>query len=180
MNLINISTFDDIKIKQKTLVICDIDETILKFDIITPKWWKDTFNFYYQKTKKYDLADTKTYECWIDYIMNNKPIATDYNGLINLFNQVKETDSELIFVTARRNDLIEITNEHLSYININNFNYKIYHIGDIPKGKFIKTNIQIDSYNSVIFIDDLITNLESVYEFNNKVTLYKFNINYTL
>jgi hypothetical protein len=175
MNIININTFNEITINNKTLVICDIDETILKFDNINSKWWKDTFNYYYSLSNNYDYADNKTLECWKEFIINNKPKPTDYKGLINLFNNINTTNSELIFVTARSNDLINITNIHFKDINITNLNYKIYHIGDISKGEFIKLNILINEFNNVIFIDDLITNLESVYDnFNNKIILYKF------
>ncbi len=174
---ININTFDEITIKPKTLIICDIDETILKFDIISPKWWKETFNYYYLISNNYDYSDTKTLELWTEYIKNNKPKAIDYKGLVNLFNKLSETNSELIFVTSRLKDLKDITEKHFDSINITNFNYKIYHIGEIPKGEFIKSNIQTNIFEHIIFIDDLITNLESVYEnFGNKIILYKFNL----
>ncbi len=175
MNIININTFDEIIIKLKTLIICDIDETILKFDNINENWWKETFNNYYLKSKNYDYAEAKTLESWTHYIKTNKPKATDYKGLSNLFDKIAQTESKLIFVTARENNLANITKNHFDCINISNFDYSIYHIGGIPKGEFIKSNIQTDTFAQIIFIDDLISNLESVYEnFTDSIILYKF------
>ncbi len=175
MNITNIYTFDKIIIKPNTLIICDIDETILKFDNINEKWWQETFNNYYLKSKNYDYAEAKTLETWTQYIKSNNPKATDYKGLSNLFDKIEQTQSKLIFVTARENNLTNITKNHFDCINISNFDYSIYYIGEIPKGEFIKSNIQTDTFTHIIFIDDLLSNLESVYEnFGNSIILYKF------
>jgi hypothetical protein len=177
MNLVNINSFNEIIIKPNSLIICDIDETILKFDNINPKWWKDTFDYYYSISKDYDFSDAKTLESWTEYIKKNNPIPIDYQGLINFFNKINKNNCELIFITARINELVDLTKHHFNCININNINYKTYHIGDTPKGEFIKSNIQINNYEHTIFIDDLITNLENVYDnFSNKIILYKFNM----
>jgi hypothetical protein len=38
-NYTQISSFQEVKIKTNTLVLCDIDETVLRFDGIDKKWW---------------------------------------------------------------------------------------------------------------------------------------------
>lgn len=60
MNLIKltqINKFSEIEIIQNSLVVFDIDDTLIKFDGIDFKWWKNKFNKYYKLTKDYDLAD---------------------------------------------------------------------------------------------------------------------------
>ncbi len=135
MNIIN--TFEEIIIKLNTLIICDIDETILKFDNINEKWWNETFNNYYLKSKNYDYAEAKTLEYWTQYIKINKPQATDYKGLTNLFDEIAQTTSKLIFVTARENNLANTTKNHFDCLNISNFDYSIYHIDVIPKANLL-------------------------------------------
>jgi hypothetical protein len=45
------------------------------------------------------------------------------------------------------------------------------------KGRYIKTNININKYNKIIFIDDTKHNLESVfYEFNGQIECLHFNL----
>jgi hypothetical protein len=179
MNINNITSFYQIDIiKQNSLIVCDIDETILKFDIITPNWWKNTFHYYYSLSSNYDVADAETLACWTEYIKTNNPIATDYNGLIYLFDKANILNSNIIFVTARLPTLIDTTNQHLKFININpdKYNFNIYHIGDKPKGEFLKSYIKNNNYDNIVFIDDLDYNLQSVYEnLGEKVCLYKFS-----
>lgn len=178
MNIININTFDKVIIKPNTLIICDIDDTVLKFEHIDSKWWEKKYDYYLTQSQSNDpeQADSKTLESWIEHVITNNPTHTDSKGFERLLNKIVETKSELIFVTARRIGLEEITKKHFDLVNISNHNYKIYHIGNIPKGKFIKSNIQNDNFSHVIFIDDLNKNLESVFNvFGNKIVLYKFN-----
>lgn len=175
MNVINTNTFDKIIIKPKTLLICDIDDTILKFEHIDSKWWNEKYHYFLAESNNPEQADSKTLECWIEYVITNNPTHTDQVGFQNLLKKISETKSELIFVTARRIGLEEITKKHFDHINISNQDYKIYHIGNVPKGKFIKSNIQFDNFENFVFVDDLDKNLESVYNaMGNKFILYKF------
>jgi hypothetical protein len=45
--------------------VIDFDETIIKFDKINKFWWKNTFEKYYKIYNNYDLADSSTYNKWI-------------------------------------------------------------------------------------------------------------------
>jgi len=175
MEIIPINTFSNINISQNTLILCDIDDTILKFDNINQIWWKNRFNYYYSLSNNYDDADLQVLNEWIDYIEINNPKFTDKNGFIKLLHKINKTNSEIIFITARESYLEKLTQKHFEYVNLSSFNYKIYHIGDVSKGTFINLNFDIEKYSNVIFIDDLDKNLESVYEiFQNKIIKYKF------
>ena len=50
-----INTFDMVKIIRNTLVLCDIDETILAYNDINPLWWKEKNEYYMNMTVFYLL-----------------------------------------------------------------------------------------------------------------------------
>jgi len=181
-----ISTFDSVVIHNNTLVLCDIDETVIHFKSINKQWWSNKFDEYYSQSHDYDLADIKVFEDWITHIKENDPVCTDLVGLTNLLNKLNDMNGTFVFITARNNDelLIELTKIHLQQSGIYDILIDVKELpvyfcgGNISKGQFIKDNINIDDFDHVIFIDDLESNLESVHEtfIDTNITLYKFHI----
>jgi len=113
------------------------------------------------------LSENIIYNQWINIIKNNHPIVLINN---NIFNKIKENKSDFIFLTARKKYLKNITIQHLKYCNIDS--NKIYFSSQ--KGNkllelFSSNEININSYNNIIFVDDLIENIYDVY---NKINIY--------
>jgi len=185
MNVYNISSFDQINIPDNSLILCDIDETVLKYkthsdlslyptEYINSDWWKYKFEYYYDLHLNYDLAECQSYSDWINIINNTHPECTDYIGFGNLLTKLKETNSSIKFITARKSDIEEITINHLN--KINNEKFEIIFCDNTPKGEIIKSDNHIfEGINHIIFIDDLINNIENVYShFGDKITYYQF------
>ena len=148
--------------KKDILFVLDIDETILYFvsenKRINKEWWKSKFNeFYIEYKKDYDYADRATYNEWLDIIKNNNPKHTDKEGLYNIINEYN-----YIFITARDPSLEDITSNHMKHLHINKGN--IYHVGDNSKGKQLVHLLETEyrDIKKVIFIDDLVSNLDDV------------------
>ncbi len=135
-------------IKENTLIICDIDETLLRY--------KKSFNDFYKiKTKKGHDDAKKKYD---EYKRKNVPQFTDYPGFM-LMVHILKNKGELVFLTSRSNE-DEDTRKELSYLGINDY-FKVYYANDKSKGQFIKKHFKIRGKN-VLFIDDFIDNIVSV------------------
>ncbi len=101
-----ISKFEQITIIPSSLVVFDIDETLLKFDGIDQKWWRNKFNKYYTLTKNYDLADSMSHSDWIKIVKIAEPELVD--GKIHDFiDLLYENDCKIILLTAR-NEILHL------------------------------------------------------------------------
>lgn len=148
-----ITSFSNVKLKTNTLIICDIDETLLYIE--KSNIWLTLFCSYWFTDAHY----------------------TDKIGFKNLLSEIERTDSQLCFLTARVNTKqnIKFTKMDFYDLGLNYDDYTVYHCGSIPKGTFIQENIKCSSFNEVIFIDDLDKNIESVKNiFKGKIKCYKF------
>jgi hypothetical protein len=114
-----IDNYDMIVIKKNSFVVFDIDETLIYFENITPLWWKKTFDKYYALFNDYDKADELALNEWESLIVSIKPKPIDIIGLDKLIKQIKQSGSDMIFITARRTYLKNLTLQHLKYCNIN-------------------------------------------------------------
>lgn len=174
MNII--TSFNQLNIKEKTLIILDIDETILMFENINQKWWETTFNKYYKINNDYDLSDELSLKEWEKYINDNIPRHTDEIGFNNIKNNPDVID--IIFLTSRNISLKEITNRHFDILNI--YNRHIIYCNNNNKGNIL-FNEYINKYNNkyknIIFVDDLIQNLYDVKGINNNIDCYLFSNN---
>jgi hypothetical protein len=173
-----IESFSEININTPhTLILCDIDETILKYDDINDMWWKNTISFHMTKLNSYEDSDQLALEEWVYYIHNNKPTHTDFSGFNDLLNKASCNNNELLLLTARNRNLEYITHDHLEHVGIDISKNKILFTNGYSKGDYIKQYIDIFKYNSVIFIDDNIKHLNSVYNtFGNKIKYYMFKM----
>ena len=181
--MITINDFKSIKIKEKSLILLDIDETILYYEGITQEWWNNTYNYYKNLLKNYTHNQLKKLcvKEWSYIVSTSNPCYTDEEGFNNLLKQIDETKSKLIFITARQKNHIYITKQNFNFLNIPYYKYDIYHISGISKGIFIKEllkqNSILQSYKEKIFIDDMQHNIDNVkLQFNDEIICYKFII----
>lgn len=144
-----IKSFEQIldHIALNSLVICDLDNTL--------------FNY---KSRCAIKTDKLIVGCGTDNQCVEKlvPSITDINGFALLCIYLKFYNSKLIFLTARDFKQYESTDIILKHYNLDQ--YDVLYSGSQPKGKFLIENMdKLNSYNKIIFIDDLEENLNSVY-----------------
>lgn len=67
-----ISTFKDIPIKRNTLVLCDIDDTVIVFENLGKKWWRERVDDYYERNDDFEFSEKATLKEWIHQIHKQK------------------------------------------------------------------------------------------------------------
>jgi hypothetical protein len=172
-----ISSFNDIEItKNNTLILCDIDDTILYY----PKCNDNCSEIIeIMKELHYYLTEEEFCKDLIQlrniYKHVNKPTHTDYNGFMNMLCKLREHNGKLLFLTARNSSYHKQTKIQLSQIGIScNDNDIHYTNNTITKGEYIKNNININEWDEIIFIDDYVSFIKSVSELFPQIICYNF------
>lgn len=182
-----ISSFNDVEIiNSNTLVICDIDETLLT-------WNKKSSDFYHKVIDDFSLIDyvikptqeeiNKKAQQWLCmYHRMFSPVMTDEDGFYNLLNRIEKTNSEITFLTARpkNSSTNNFTRKNFLDIGLDYNKYSIHYTDNnsISKGEYIKKNINTSNYNQIIFIDDYEPYIKTVNDILPNVICYKFEADY--
>ena len=178
-NCIKINTFNQIHITSpNTLVICDIDKTLLYWN----KEPEDFYSMVIDDDYEYKLSPEEIYKEATSFLNMYThyfpPIPTDLIGWNNLENQIIETESKLIFLTARTKSISETwTEKNFKDIGLDYNKYQIYYTDNIlSKGDYINQYIDLTPHTDVIFIDDMNFQLDSVYNLDQEIKCYQFEI----
>lgn len=180
-----VSTFDDIPItKKNTLVLCDIDETVLTPAISFKQVYNNELNRLLDlhrvigvNPSTQSLIEEAHKNAVNQYFTNMNtymPIHTDMEGFEDFLVRIENMNSTLMFITARTTQMRQRTEDQLAHLGIDHQKYKIQYSGDIPKGEFIKTHIQLNPYSDVLFIDDKDEFIKSVNSIHPQIKCYKF------
>jgi hypothetical protein len=171
-----INSFDLINISEpNTLVICDIDQTLLY-------WKKKPSELYYLVDEMYPGCSPEEKEKHAEYFLNiyiniHPPTHTDSEGFDKLIKKIENMSSQLIFLTARQKTTETYTKKDFKAIGIDYDKYPVYYTDNlVTKGEYIKNNIELDKYSQIIFIDDYDSYIESVLNLFPKIICYKFEI----
>lgn len=160
-----INSFTQIDIPNvKTLVICDIDETAITFDagIDFCRGLADELN------EPFD-------QIFQMYKSINKPTQTDPEGLAELVDKIKLSQGQLMFLTARNELSHKKTKSDLDSSGLNYEAQPVHYTNNlISKGEYIKTNIKLDDYEKIIFIDDYPSYIQTVLKSNPQIECYLF------
>lgn len=155
MKYLPINTFNKVPLTKNTLVLCDIDDTLITNRTVYLKPKENNSN---KPNIKLDL-----------------PIYIDKNGFFNLLQRLRITESKLYFITSRTEKSKEFTDNQFKLLNIDTNNYPILFCGQTHKSNIVKTHINVGNYNNIIFIDDLTSNLYHMKkEFGDKVNCFLF------
>jgi hypothetical protein len=155
-----IHTFDDVSITNEgTLIVCDIDDTLLKYE--------KNLGYFYKILKHSfpEINDIETHasNLYASYVKDRKPSATDYDGFIRLMKKVLETKSKLIFITSRNECSKGYTEKEFSHIGICYSYFNVYYTNnEVSKGFFMEDKLDMDGIKDLIVIDDQISNLKSI------------------
>jgi len=180
MNWIEINSFDQIPIDLlQTLVICDIDDTLLHFPGLSPEKYKEILEYYNSINQDPEIALNNANKYWSEIFSQTVPVHTDIDGFARLLLKLHTNSGGLCFLTARPGyqSNIEFTRSNFHNLNLNYDAFKIYYSWTIPKGEFIKKqiNINLTDYTNIIFIDDMEYNLLNVKShFGSQIKCYKF------
>jgi Protein of unknown function (DUF2608) len=162
MDIPVIDSFDSIAIVPNTLVICDIDDTLLRIteDENSHSLYSRLHQHYLRITKNPivagKLADNEYYA---QYPMQ----ATDAAGFERMLAKIRQTEGcELVFLTARSPNTVDFTVENFRQIGLVPEDHIVHFSDMIPKGKYTKAKIELAPFAKIVFIDDMKTNLENM------------------
>jgi hypothetical protein len=167
-----IKSLKEIPISRNTLILCDIDDTIIAFDKLGKKWWRERFDDYFERNGDYEFSKQAVLKEWIHQIHKQKPVHVDEEGFTDFMERINLSDSTLVFITARHPDLFGLTSYHLKQLGINS-TIDVHYTDETPKGDYIANVIDFEDFEHVIFIDDMEHNIQSVKRvFGDKVEVY--------
>jgi hypothetical protein len=171
----NINSFSQIdSIKPNSLVVLDIDDTIMKFQHVDTEWWDKIYNQLLPTYKENTYTQVEL--LWTDYVSNNKPVVQDKENLYKFLDTITIRNCQLILLTARDKSISLLTTKHLKECGIDMHWSRIFYSRN--KGselKYIVSTIFPEIQN-IIFVDDLIENLIDIQTVFNTVELSKYNL----
>ena len=141
-----ISTFKGIIVKPGSAVFVDIDDTIFDYGDFIDDYWK-------QK-----IVDPE-YKIWFDIMKSINPKITD-NHFYDFIEYIKNNGSTIFLITARNFNFRHITKEHLKNHKLDHL--ETHHLSGSSKSEYIRSNFDLSSYSSKIFIDDSIDNINDI------------------
>lgn len=172
-NIIN--TFNDVEISfVKTLVICDIDKTILYYEKDIQDFMKIIEEDFPDFTQRQIIDDAQT--MFNIYCHLHQPLHTDFDGFTNMMTKLKDLRGHLLFLTARSKSSLIKTTKDFKNIGLKYDEYEIHYTENkISKGQYIEKYINIKDYNEVIFIDDYESYIKSVSDIFPQIKCYLFD-----
>ena len=146
-----LSSFRDVEIPHNSLVVLDIDDTVIKFEEMGRNWWAQ---------KEAEVGREETMRIWVENAHVFNPVLTEPKMVPEFIDRVCEAGAHLIFLTARSAELKTLTEFHLRSCGINTDIQKIYYSQD--KGECLKSIVLTGGFKQVVFIDDMEHNIEAV------------------
>lgn len=171
----HINNFSQINyIKPNTLVVLDIDETIMTFHKVNTDWWNETYNRLLPSYKENTYTQVEL--IWTDHVSNNNPILLDKDNFSNFLENIKSKNCELILLTARDKSISSLTVTHLKKCGLDIHKSRIFYSRN--KGnelKYIVTTM-FPYIQDILFVDDLEENLINIKNVFNNDELSKYNL----
>jgi hypothetical protein len=153
-----INSFNRIQIKNNTLVLCDIDDTVLRYKLDLNHFYKDTHKYLMEIDDYIDEVDTMKLarDRFNVYKNNTTPQHTDNKSFDIMLSKISKTNSKLVFITARSIKFKDVTFSELEKLGIDYKMFDIHFTFDykMPKANYIDKFINLSRYNLVYFIDD--------------------------
>lgn len=159
-NILQVKNFNSISLQSNSLILCDIDDTIINYRQETNEYWSN-------HTKG---SDPK-YRKWASLICDVPPTFV-CSTFEQFYDKVKNTNSELVFVTARDPIHEPMTVNQLEQLGI--VGHNIHHLAGSSKGDFIKNTFMTE--RNVIFIDDSSEHVNDVLNKNPHINVYHLNV----
>lgn len=153
-----ITRLTDACIPNKSLVLLDIDDTVLHLAGLGKRWWHTTQSLYYEQEGCSTAARSRTLADWIARVHAAAPSLLDPEATCTFLHTLQSTQSTLVFLTARNADLRDITATQLSACGLGGF--PVLHAE--AKGAAALEECRTRGARSVVFIDDMEKNVADV------------------
>lgn len=156
-----VHSFKNIEIYEKTLIVCDIDDTLLRYELS----WQHFFLKHKEQFNNNEIAESYANTDWYFYTASNKCFFVDKEGFEIFMNKIKETNSQIIFLTARSPISHNYTIENFNDLGLVHTEFDIHYSYMKPKGKYLHEqiyelgNYDISEFKKIIFIDDAYYNI---------------------
>ena len=171
MDLMVIDSFDSVAIVPRTLVLCDIDDTLLRIteDENSHSMYTRLYQHYFHLTKNATIAGKLSDN---DYYAHYPMQPTDAEGFERMLAKIRQTEGcELIFLTARNPNTVDFTATNFVQIGLNPEEHMVHFSDCMPKGEYTKSEIDLSPYQKVVFIDDVRENLTNMKMHIRNITL---------
>jgi len=157
----------------RTLLVLDIDETLLWFPKVNREWWIDLLAKLAAKHPP-DRVQALAQEEWLRVVTEENPVQTDVEGFRELNRRVRATNSQLVFLTARLESFSYLTRKHLNYCGVSQDTVIHY---SSSKGATLRAILaKYPGFKRVVFVDDKVSNIEDVQKHNPTVEVYQWII----
>lgn len=199
-----IRTFSEIKMKPNTIILCDIDDTLLHHPAFNHTWINIIHSLFYEHhfSKNTQILGRTSCSTFDDSKENR---STSFLSRIDAIKIKAETDAKqfcdevlrnmpirhtdrngffdmvskstaFAFITARQLSSKDFTYANLRSIDVEPEQYKVHFSGHSPKGEYIRSHFDLSKYEHVVFIDDQPHNLTNVYDVitHRGLELYQF------
>ena len=178
--MIEINSYKEIDIIPNSLIVFDIDDTLIKFNELGKTWW----NAEMIKNKSlYNGDETKTrnatLKSWIEHIQIYDPVHINKADFDEVLLKALARRCHIIFLTARDPSISHLTELHLNKCGIS-YNYRdLYHSEN--KGAALKQILReerFQPYEHIIVVDDMLHNLVNINDTiksNHSLYLYLFS-----
>jgi hypothetical protein len=175
-----INSFSEIEIRDvKTLIICDIDYTLLKYNMTLDECYSIIKKDFFDASEKEITKMTYEYLYMYKYINHKDIVHTDLEGFNGLLQKMTPS-SKIVYLTARKSNSEKFTMEQLEFVGINvsknDIYYTDYSDNEMLKGDYIIGNMDLSGYEDIIFIDDNESQLNSVKSLFPHIRCFKFVI----
>ena len=157
----------------RSLLVLDIDETLLWFPTVNREWW---INLLAKLSEQHppDRVQALAQEEWLRVVTEENPVPTDVEGFRELNRRIRATSSHLVFLTARLESFSYLTRKHLNYCGVSPDTVIHY---SSSKGATLRAILaKYPTFKRVIFVDDKLSNIEDVQEHNPGVEVYQWVI----
>ena len=141
-------------IHKKTLVVCDIDYTLVHYG----KPFLHFLNEARSQTRSPQDEEPIAYEFYKRHLQTHPPIPTDPSGFIQLLMEVTR-QGKLIFVTARPPEYEAFTRKEFKTLNLDYDFFEVHYLGLGCKGEFCKQ--YVPKYDQICLVDDYKKNIRA-------------------
>lgn len=158
-------------LQPKSLIVLDIDETFLCFPTTTEDWWKELHRTLRAKHGPEQLHILAKLE-WERVVCNELPMLTDTIGFQRLDEEIRKTNSKLIFLTARLDSLAPLTRRHLLHCGVS-ADVEVHYSQN--NGETLHSIIARNPHcTNFIFVDNKVSNIYNVKYHNPIVKVYQW------
>lgn len=170
-----ISKFSQLPEIKNGLYVFDIDETLLVFEEVSDVWWKRNFEKIYAETDDVEYASNKMGKIFSEIVKTHKPRPTDLEGFKEIESNLGKNNNTIIFLTARPQSLEVETYRQIAELPIK-YSYPIYFSSEkgLKMKWLIKTANSDKHFDSIVFVDDKIYNIEDVQKECPDVQCFQF------